>query len=184
MKYRALSFSLTFSLLTLTCRDGFGASPSGLDARMMRFPDVSATRIAFVYAGDIWIAPKTGGLAQKLSSPKGEESFPRFSPDGSQLAFSGDYDGNLDVYLIPVTGGVPKRLTFHGAPDRMVGWYPDGKSILFASSRASEKDRFNQLFRMSAEGGLPEKLPVPYGEFGAISPDGRTLAYVPITTDF
>ncbi|HZM06002.1 MAG TPA: PDZ domain-containing protein, partial [Candidatus Saccharimonadales bacterium] len=79
---------------------------------------------------------------------------------------------------------VPKRLTFHGAPDRMLEWYPDGKSILFASTRTSEKDRFNQLFKISAQGGLPEKLPVPYGEFGAISPDGKTLAYVPISTDF
>ncbi|SPE62795.1 Peptidase S41 (fragment) [Verrucomicrobia bacterium] len=156
----------------------------GIDARMMRYPDVSATQIAFVYAGDIWVAPKAGGLAERLSSPKGEESFPRFSPDGSQIAFSGDYDGNVDIYVVPAAGGLPKRLTFHGAPDRMLEWYPDGKSILFATSRTSEKDRFNQLYKISATGGLPEKLPVPYGEFGAISPDGKTLAYVPISTDF
>jgi tricorn protease len=160
------------------------SSSCGIDARMMRYPDVSATQIAFVYAGDIWVAPKTGGLAERLSSPKGEESFPRFSPDGSQLAFSGNYDGNMDIYVVPTTGGLPRRLTFHGAPDRMLAWYPDGKSILFASSRASEKDRFNQLWKISLEGGLPEKLPLPYGEFGAISPDGKTLAYVPISVDF
>ena len=151
---------------------------------MMRYPDVSATQIAFVYAGDIWLAPKTGGLAERLSSPKGEESFPRFSPDGSLLAFSGNYDGNMDIYVVPSVGGLPKRLTYHGDPDRMLEWYPDGQSILFASSRASEKNRFNQLYRIPKEGGLPEKLPVPYGEFGAISPDGKTLAYVPISTDF
>ena len=80
--------------------------------------------------------------------------------------------------------GLPKRLTYHGDPDRMLEWYPDGKSILFATSRTSEKDRFNQLYKISAKGGLPEKLPVPYGEFGAISPDGKTLAYIPITVDF
>ncbi len=157
---------------------------SGVDARMLRYPDVSATQIAFVYAGDIWVAPKTGGEAQRLSSPKGEESFPRFSPDGSQIAFSGNYDGNLDIYVVPATGGLPKRLTYHGAPDRMLEWYPDGKSILFASMRTSEKDRFNHLYKIDANGGLPEKLPVPYGEFGSISPDGKTLAYVPISTDF
>jgi len=151
---------------------------------MMRYPDVSATQIAFVYAGDIWVAPKTGGPALRLSSPKGEESFPRFSPDGSQIAFSGNYDGNVDIYVVPATGGLPKRLTFHGDPDRMLEWYPDGKSILFATSRTSEKDRFNQLYKISANGGLPEKLPVPYGEFGAISPDGKTLAYIPISVDF
>ena len=155
-----------------------------IDARMLRYPDVSASQIAFVYAGDIWVAPKTGGAAQRLSSPKGEETFPRFSPDGSQIAFSGNYDGNIDIYVVAATGGLPRRLTYHGAPDRMLGWYPDGKSILFATPRTSEKDRFNQLYKISANGGLPEKLPVPYGEFGAISPDGKTLAYIPISVDF
>src|SRR3989454_258029 len=160
------------------------SSTCGVDARILRYPDVSATQIAFVYAGDIWVAPKSGGEALRLSSPRGEETFPRFSPDGSQIAFSGNYDGNIDIYVVPATGGLPKRLTYHGAPDRMLEWYPDGKSILFATSRTSEKDRFNQLYKISANGGLPEKLPVPYGEFGAISPDGKTLAYIPISTDF
>jgi tricorn protease len=148
--------------------------PARIDARMMRQPAVSATQIAFVYAGDIWLVDKNGGVAVRISSPKGEESFPRFSPDGTLLAFSGDYDGNEDIYVMPVTGGLPRRLTHHGAPDRMLGWYPDGQSILYATSMTSPKNRFNQLYRVSAEGGLPEKLPVPYGEFGAISPDGKT----------
>jgi tricorn protease len=160
------------------------ATACGIDARMMRYPDVSGTQIAFVYAGDIWVAPKAGGPALRLSSPKGEESFPRFSPDGSQIAFSGNYDGNLDIYVVSAMGGLPKRLTYHGEPDRMLEWYPDGKSILFATSRTSEKDRFNQLYKISASGGLPQKLPVPYGEFGSISPDGKMLAYVPISVDF
>jgi tricorn protease len=160
------------------------ASGCGVNARMLRYPDVSATQIAFVYAGDIWVAPKTGGAAMRLSSPKGEESFPRFSPDGTQIAFSGNYDGNMDIYVVPSSGGLPKRLTYHGDPDRMLEWYPDGKSLLFASSRTSEKDRFNKLFKIPAGGGLPEQLPVPYGEFGAISPDGKTLAYIPISVDF
>jgi tricorn protease len=159
-------------------------APARIDARMMREPAVSATQIAFVYAGDIWIADKGGGVALRLSSPRGEESFPRFSPDGSLLAFTGDYDGNEDIYVMPVTGGVPKRITHHGAPDRMLGWYPDGKTILYATSMTSPKNRFNQLYRVSAQGGLPEKLPMPYGEFGAISPDGKMLAYVPISVDF
>ena len=123
-------------------------------------------------------------MAVRVSSPRGEESFPRFSPDGTLLAFTGDYDGNEDIYVMPVAGGLPRRLTHHGAPDRMLGWYPDGQSILYATSMTSPKNRFNQLYRVSAQGGLPEKLPVPYGEFGAISPDGKTLAYVPISVDF
>lgn len=161
------------------------ASESGrIDARMMRQPDISANRIAFVYAGDIWVAPRRGGVATRLSSPRGEESFPKFSPDGSMIAFSGNYDGNLDIYVVPTAGGIPRRITHHGAPDRLVGWYPDGKHLLFATSMTSYKDRFNQLYRVSVEGGLPEKLPVPYGEFGTISPNGKSLAYTPVSVDF
>ena len=160
------------------------ATAKAIDARMFRFPDVSQTQIAFVYAGDIWLAPKTGGFAQRLSSPRGEESFPRFSPDGSQIAFSGNYDGNTDIYVVSVYGGLPRRVTYHGSSDRVLDWYPNGGEILFATSRTSEKDRFNQLYRVSQKGGLPAKLPIPYGEFGSISPDGKTLAYIPISVDF
>ena len=84
-----------------------------VDARMFRYPAISADKIAFVYAGDIWLVPKTGGTANRLSSPPGEETFPRFSPDGTRLAYSADYDGNTDVYVVPVAGGDPMRLTHH-----------------------------------------------------------------------
>ncbi len=145
------------------------ALPGAVNARMLRFPDVSSNQIACLYAGDIWVAPKTGGMATRLSSPRGEETFPKFSPDGRWLAFSGNYDGNLDVYVVGADGGLPRRITHHGEPDRVLGWYPDGQHILFASMMTSEKNRFNKLFKVSAQGGLPEPLPVPYGEFGAIS---------------
>jgi tricorn protease len=154
-----------------------------VDGRLLRYPDVSETRIAFVYAGDIWLVPKTGGTAIRLSSPPGEELYPKFSPDGKTIGFSANYDGNVDIYTLPTEGGVPRRITHHGAPDRMVGWHPDGKRLIFASSRTSERDRFNKLFIVSAAGGLPEQLPVPYGEFGDISPDGHTLAYTTINLD-
>jgi tricorn protease len=150
-----------------------------VDARMFRFPDVSDTHIAFVYAGDIWIVEKQGGSAKRLSSPPGEESFPRFSPDGSQIAFSGNYDGNMDVYVVDALGGDPLRVTHHPGPDRLIDWSPDGSRLLFASRRESGVQRFNQLYMVSADGGLPDKLPVPYGEFGTLSPDGRQLAYTP-----
>jgi len=155
-----------------------------VSARMFRYPDVSATSITFVYGGDIWIVPKTGGTASRLTTPRGEESFPRFSPDGRTLAYSANYDGNLDVYVIPAAGGVPVRVTHHPMADRLVDWYPDGRSLLVASSMASGRQRYNQFYKVSASGGLPEKLPVAYGEFGAISPDGRTLAYQPRSQDF
>jgi tricorn protease len=155
-----------------------------IDARMMQMPAVSATQIAFCYAGDIWIAPKAGGLAARLSSPRGAELFPRFSPDGKHLAFTGNYEGNEDIYVMPAAGGDARRVTHHGAADRVLGWYPDGKSLLFASKMRTFTERVGQFYRVSAGGGLPEPLPVPYGEFGAISPDGTRLAYTISTTDF
>ncbi len=137
-----------------------------------------------MYGGDIWIVAKEGGVAQRLSTPAGEESFPRFSPDGTRIGFTGNYDGNQDIYVIPVGGGVPTRVTHHPDPDRMLGWYPEGDSILFATQMTSEKRRFSKLYRVSPDGGLPEVLPIPYGEFGSISPDGSTLAYMPLSRDF
>ena len=161
-----------------------GAVSAQVDARMFRYPAVSADQIAFVYAGDIWLVPKKGGTATRLSSPRGEESFPRFSPDGTRIAYSANYDGNTDVYVVPVAGGEPVRLTHHPMPDRVVGWNPDGKRVLFASGRESGRQRFNQFYMVGLDGGLPEKLPIPYGEFGAYSPDGRSFVYMPMSQDF
>ena len=164
-------------LLVATLLVVAASSNAQVNARLMRYPDVSNTHITFVYAGDIWIVEKNGGTAARLSSPPGEESYPKFSPDGQSIAFSGNYNGNTDIYTIPVTGGVPKRITFHGDPDRVVGWYPDGKSILFASYRESGRLRFNRLFKIDKEGGLPEVLPPAYAENGSLSPDGNQLAF-------
>jgi tricorn protease len=150
---------------------------SQVSAKMLRYPDVSETHITFVYAGDIWIAPLSGGLASKLSSPKGDETFPRFSPDGKSIAFSGNYDGNTDIYVIPSMGGLPKRITHHGMGDRILDWYPDGKNLLYASSMYSGRQRFNQFYKVPVEGGLAEKLPVVYGEFASTDKDGEWLAY-------
>jgi len=148
-----------------------------IDARMLRNPAVSDTRIAFVYGGDIWIVSKEGGVAMRLSSPEGEESMPRFSPDGRWLAFSGNYHGNTDIYVIPVTGGLPERLTHHPMDDRVLGWYPDGSAILMASPRHSGRQRFSQLYRLARNGGMPEAIPLEYGEFASLSPDGKQLAF-------
>jgi tricorn protease len=164
------------------------AAPAALsaqvNARMFRQPDVSATHIAFVYAGDIWVVPKTGGTAVRLSSPRGEESFPRFSPDGGRIAYSANYDGNTDVYVVPASGGEPVRVTHHPMGDRLVDWYPDGRSLLVATSMESGRQRYSQFFRVSATGGLPARLPVPYGEFASLSSDGQRVAYVPMSQSF
>jgi tricorn protease len=128
--------------------------------------------------------PKEGGTAYKLSSPPGVETFPKFSPDGKTIAFSGNYDGNIDAYTIPVNGGIPFRLTSHGFPDRVVDWTPDGKRILFASGRESGRNRFNQFYTIAATGGPAEKLPFAYAEFGSYSPDGKEMAVTFISQAF
>ena len=148
-----------------------------VNARLFQQPDVSDTHIAFSYGGDIWIVPKAGGTAAKLSSAKGNESFPKFSPDGTQLAFSGNYDGNTDIYVIPTFGGVPNRVTHHGMNDRLLDWYPDGKSLLYASTMESGKQRFSQFYKIASTGSLPEKLPTAYGEFASLSPDAGKIAF-------
>src|ERR1044072_9583875 len=140
-----------------------------LDAGLFRFPDVSQTQIVFTYANDLWVIPKDGGQAIKLSSPAGVESYPKFSPDGKSIAFSGNYDGNNDAYVIPVNGVVPVRLTSHGYSDRVVDWTVDGKRVLFASGRESGKARFNQFYTVSSNGGFAEKLPLAYAEYGSYS---------------
>jgi len=175
---------INISLLTVSLMLSAAAASAQVDARMFRYPAVSATQIAFVYAGDIWLVPKAGGTAVRLSSPAGEETFPRFSPDGTRLAYSADYDGNLEVYVVPSAGGEPVRLTHHPMADRVVGWHPDGKRVLFVSGRESGRQRFNQFYLVGLDGGLPEKLPVPYGEFGAFSPDGKQFVYMPMSQDF
>ena len=164
--------------LTICCFVTASSLYAQIDAGLFRFPDVSKDQIVFTYANDLWVAPKEGGSAFKLSSPSGVESFPKFSPDGKNIAFSGNYDGNTDVYVLPALGGVPVRLTSHGYPDRVVEWSIDGKKVLFASSRESGKARFNQFYTVSATGGAAEKLPVAYGEFASYSPDGKQLALV------
>lgn len=179
-----MSRSLVRSFLALVLF-ALAAGPSvALDARMLRYPDVSETHIVFVYAGDLWLAQKTGGPAQRLSTPPGEESFPRFSPDGRQIAFTGNYDGNSDVYVVPVEGGVPRRLTWHPLPDRVVDWTPDGSAVMFASRRLSGKERFERLFTIALQGGEAEVLPPAYGAFASLREDGRTLAMTQRSRDF
>ena len=148
-----------------------------IDARMFRYPDVSEDKITFSYAGDIWIVPIEGGTAFKLTSPAGEELYPKFSPDGLKIAFTGNYNGNSDVYVMPVKGGVPQRITYHGGTDMILDWHPNGEQLLFASSRESGRQRFRQLFLISEKGGQAIKLPMAFAEAGSFSPDGKSIAF-------
>lgn len=156
------------------------AEPPGL---LLQKPTMNRTHIVFVYAGDLWSVPREGGSAIRLTTSPGGENHPMFSPDGSQIAFTGEYDGNDDVFVIPAGGGVPKRLTWHPAPDVVLGWTPDGKNVLFASPRTAYS-RFNELFTISAAGGHEDKLPLPSGFEGSLSPNGQRIAYVPIPRAF
>jgi tricorn protease len=150
---------------------------------LLQKPTLSKTQIAFVYAGDLWTAPRDGGDARRLTAGAGVETNPVFSPDGSTIAFTGEYDGNIDVYTVPSAGGVPKRLTWHPAADIALGWTPDGKKVLFSSARESHAN-FVQLYTIDTGRSYPEKLPLPWGWEGAYSPDGMRLAYVPMRRAF
>src|SRR6185437_4828422 len=143
-------------------------------------PTISRSQIVFVYADELWSVSRQGGAAHLLTSGPGVKSSPSLSPNGQWLAFSLQDEGNVDVYVMPAEGGVAKRLTFHPTIDDVVGWTPDSKHILFRSNRNSYS-RFNRLFTVSLDGGLPYEVPLPMAETGSYSADGSHLAYVPFT---
>jgi tricorn protease len=150
---------------------------------LLQKPTINRSHIVFNYAGDLWTVPRGGGDAIRLTSAPGVETDPVFSPDGQTIAFTGEYDGNVDVFTVPATGGVPKRLTWHPAPDQALHWTPDGKQVLFSSPRTAYS-RFNELFTVPASGGFETKLPLPSGVEGAFSPDGKSIAYLPTERRF
>ena len=112
-------------------------NPAGEEPLLLQKPVLSKTHIVFVFAGDLWSVPRSGGNAVRLTSGEGNETNPAFSPDGTQIAFTGEYDGNVDVFVMPALGGVPKRLTWHPSADSVMGWTRDGKRILFSSPRTA-----------------------------------------------
>ena len=183
-------------LLTLCAGTAIGAlatlaAPAYADveptAAMLRWPDVSQTHIVFSYANGLWIVPRSGGRAEPIANPPGQESFPRFSPDGKRIAFVGNYDGNRDLYTVPVSGGVPHRVTHHPGGEILCDWAPPaygtGNELLFLTNGLAGLSRQTQIFAVDAKGGLPTQLPVPYAGFGALSPDGQWLAYTTHSTD-
>jgi len=150
---------------------------TGAAARILRMPSISAESIAFVHADDIWVVPRSGGTARRLTTFPGAETDPHFSPDGRWIAFSGEYDGNVDVYLIAADGGEPRRLTWHPGEDRVFGWTVDGTGILFTSGRANAPRPWPGLWEVSTEGGMPHPWPLRRVARGMLSPDGRRMAY-------
>jgi tricorn protease len=154
------------------------------DTRMLEQPAVSAEHVAFVYAGDLWVGRLDGSGVCRLTTHPGLEWRPRFSPDGKQITFSGQYDGNSDVYVVPVEGGEPRRLTHHPGADSAQGFTPDGRAVVFSSGRTSYTQRFRQLWTMPLEGGHPTKLPLPSAFEVGFSPDGKSIAYTPLSDPF
>jgi tricorn protease len=147
---------------------------------VLRHPSLSSSQIAFEYAGGIWIVSRSGGEARRLVAGQGYSSSPHFSPDGQTIAFSASYDGNTDVYVVSAGGGEPRRLTYDPGKDIALGFSADGQRILLSSTRESFRD-LAQLYTVPVAGGVVERLPLPSGNSGSFSPDGRRLAYSPFS---
>ena len=149
---------------------------------MLRYPALSQSQISFVYAGKLWLAPRAGGVAVPCATPPGSVAYSRFSPDGKSLAFSGNYDGNLDIYTVSTEGGNPFRVTYHPGADVLCDWTRDNR-LVYSNSAMGGNGRYAKLMSTSVKGGLPSAFPVPYGQDAAVSPDGRYLAYTPSSTN-
>ncbi len=174
---------------------GLAASvPAAGQTKLLRFPDLHGDTVAFVYAGDLWLAPASGGGARRLTAHPGLELFPKFSPDGKWIAFTGQYDGDEQVYVMPTAGGVPTQLTYYpavgplpprwGYDHQVYGWTPDGKSVLFRAFSDTWDISDSRLYTVPATGGLAEALPMPTAGAGAYSGDGKRLVYSPLARDF
>jgi tricorn protease len=163
---------------------GLDASVDPVDTKLLTEPAISAGHIAFIYAGDLFVCDLDGRNVRRLTTDDGVESNPAFAPDGKTIAFSAQYDGNVDVFTVPVAGGSPARLTWHPGADFVQGFTPDGTAVLFTSQRATYTGRYAQLFTVPAAGGVVEQLPIPNAARAAYSPDGRRIAYNPLGARF
>ena len=182
MKCRTLltggALAAVLVLLAVTLRQAESApAPAPAPApAYFRYPAIHDDRIVFSAEADLWIAPAQGGLARRLTSHPGNEYFAAFSPDGSQIAFSAQYDGNVDVYVISAEGGEPRRLTWHPAVDEVIGWTLDGKDVLFRSNRAMPHGN-TEIWQVPASGGDPERLPIGYASRLSIDPETGQWAF-------
>lgn len=182
-------------LFFVACIAGFTAYAED-EMRLMRFPAVHGDQVVFSYAGDLYTVSLEGGMARKLTTdPKGFEIFARFSPDGSQIAFTGQYDGNTEVYLMPASGGEPQRLTYTATlgrddlsdrmgPNNIVMTWKDNENIVFRSRKQTFNSFKGQLFVANTDGGLAEELPITDGGWCSFSPDGTKMAYNRVFREF
>ena len=178
-KLTGLLFFIIATLLFCTPVSELVAQDQG--TRLLREPTVSQDHIVFVYANDLWITDRDGGEARRLTSGTGGETAPHFSPDGSKIAFTAQYDGNTDVYVVDAEGGQPRRLTWHPENDEVTGWTPDGQEVLFISGRKGVPTKSTTFYTVGLDGGLPQKHKVPRAAAGEISDDGSYIAYQPVS---
>ncbi|HVT60077.1 MAG TPA: PDZ domain-containing protein [Thermoanaerobaculia bacterium] len=170
------------------------AQPPPGESRLLRYPDIHGDRIAFVYGGDIWVVGTEGGVARRLTSHPGLELFPKFSPDGKWIAFTGEYSGSRQVHLISADGGPPRQLTFHndvgqlpprgGYDNQVLGWTPDGKDVVFRANRVPYSERLGRPYLVPVAGGMERPMRVPESGNGMLSPDGTKFVYTPIQSEF
>lgn len=169
-------FACSVLLASLVLRSHGALAVDSSDTLLLAEPDISERHLAFVYDGDIWIGDRDGTSSRRLTTAEGPEARPHFSPDGASIAFSANYDGNVDVYLVAVTGGMPQRLTWHGGDDLVEGFDPQGR-VVFSSQRDVHSSRDVHLFTIEAGGSFPARLPIPMGNDSDVSPDSRKIAF-------
>ncbi len=180
---RFFSFVFVISLTLIFSIPNLNAEPLVKNTALMRFPDINGDTIVFVCGEDIWKVNVDGGVAVRLTIHDGEERFPKFSPDGKWIAFTGDYDGNTDIYVMNADGGNITRLTFHPGYDQVVGWHPKQNKIVFSSDRESY-NRFSQLFMISPDGSGLERIALHEAANGSFSPDGDSIAFNKVSREF
>lgn len=141
-------------------------------------------KIAFCYKGDVYVVNAQGGKALQITTNAAYDGDPVWSPDGKQLAFATDRNGNFDIYLVSAEGGVAKRITTNSATEIPLAFSPDGKEIYFSAQiqKAAENVQFasgwiTELYKVSTEGGRPEQVvAVPVSSM-SFDKDGKSFLY-------
>ncbi len=187
-------FVCLFVAVVMSCA-GLASAQETQEGRLLRFPDIYKDKVAFVYGGDLWLASSSGGIARRITTHPGRELFPKFSPDGKWLAFTGQYDGNFNVYVMSSEGGQPKQLTYYqgsaqplsdrmGILNQVIGWTPDGRNVVFLSRCDASNGWTKRPYTVSLDGGLPQPMSMDEGGLLSFSADGTKVAYNRIFRNF